>query len=82
MHVLINQLGSLMKEEEDMRSYHNHINMYRTEMKHKTTTNHNTNVIMEFDNLAYISGPCLSGLCLFLFEALQVHHDSDKRLQQ
>ena len=26
-------------------------------MKHKTTTNHNTNVIMKFDNLAYISRP-------------------------
>jgi hypothetical protein len=42
--------------------------MYRTEMKHKTTTNHNTNVITKFDNLAYISGPLsqwvrLSYLC-------------------
>jgi hypothetical protein len=55
--VLINQLGILKKEEEDMRKYHIHINMYRTEMKHKTTTNHNTNVITEFDNLAYVSGP-------------------------
>jgi hypothetical protein len=82
MHVLINQLGSLKKEEEDMRRYHSHLNMYRTEMKYKTTTNHNTNVIMEFDNLAYVSRPCLSGICLFLFESLQVHHDSAKRLQQ
>jgi hypothetical protein len=46
-----------MKEEEDMRSYHIHINMYRTEMKHKTTANHNTNVITEFGNLAYVSKP-------------------------
>jgi hypothetical protein len=44
-----------MKEEEDMRSYHSHINMYRTKMKHKTKANHNTNVITEFDNLAYVS---------------------------
>jgi hypothetical protein len=44
-----------MKEEEDMRSYHNHINMYRTKMKQKIEENHNTNVIMEFDNLAHVS---------------------------
>jgi len=33
------------------------MNMYKTEMKHKTKTNHNTNVITEFDNLAYVFGP-------------------------
>jgi hypothetical protein len=36
--------------------------MYRTKMKHKTTANHNTNVIMEFVNLSYVSGPSLSGI--------------------
>ena len=40
-----------------MRIYPSHINMYRNKMKHKTTTNHNTNVIMEFDNLTYVSEP-------------------------
>jgi len=65
-----------------MRIYHNHIIMYKTEMKQYTTTNHNTNVIIEFDNIAYVSGPCLSGFFLFMFEALQVHHDSAKRLQK
>jgi hypothetical protein len=33
------------------------MNMYRTEIKHKTIANHNTNVITEFYNLAYVSGP-------------------------
>jgi hypothetical protein len=56
--------------------------MYITEMRHKTIKNHNNNVIMKFDNLAYVSGSCLSGLCLFLFEAFQVHHDSSKRLKK
>jgi hypothetical protein len=42
--------------------------MYITEMKHNKTTNHNTNVIMDFDNLPYISRPLsqwarLSYLC-------------------
>jgi hypothetical protein len=37
---------------------------------------------MEFNNLAYVFGPCLSGIFLFMFEALKVHHDSAKRLQQ
>jgi hypothetical protein len=40
-----------------MRRYHNHISMYVSEMKNKKTTNHNTNMIIEFDNLAYVSGP-------------------------
>jgi hypothetical protein len=65
-----------------MRRYHSHINMYITEMKYKTTKNHNTNVIIEFDNLAYVSGPCLSGIFLFMFKSLQVNHDSAKRLQK
>jgi hypothetical protein len=46
-----------MKEEEDMRIYHSHINMYIIEMKHNTTTNHHTNVITEFVNLTHVSGP-------------------------
>jgi hypothetical protein len=33
------------------------MNMYRTKINHKATANHNTNVITEFDNLAYVSGP-------------------------
>ena len=33
------------------------MNMYITKMKHKTVANHNTNLIMEFNNLAYVFGP-------------------------
>jgi hypothetical protein len=36
-------------------------------MNHKTTTNHNTNVIMEFDNLAYVSDPLSQWVMLSYF---------------
>jgi hypothetical protein len=32
MHVLLNQLGILMNEEEDMRIFHSHKHIYRFEM--------------------------------------------------
>jgi hypothetical protein len=66
---LLTNLGRLKKEEEVMRSYYSHINMYRTEMKHKTTTNHKINVIMEFRNLAYVSGPLSQWVRLSYFSS-------------
>jgi hypothetical protein len=66
--VLINQLRSFKKEEEVIEEMWSYIHMCRSEIKHKTVENHNTNVITEFGNLAYVFGPCLGGLCLFLFE--------------
>jgi hypothetical protein len=66
-----------------MRKHNNHIYIYRYEMKHKTTTNHNTNVITEFENLAYVFGPfVLEGEAfLFMFKYLKCQHSSAKRLQ-
>jgi hypothetical protein len=54
--MLINQLGSLKKEEELYKKHHNHMHIYIYEIKHKQQQTINTNVIMEFNNLAYISG--------------------------
>jgi hypothetical protein len=45
-----------MKEEEVMRKHNSHINIYRSEIKHEDQQTINTNVIMKFDNLAYVSG--------------------------
>jgi hypothetical protein len=53
------------------RKHNNHIHIYRSEKKHKQRRTINTNVITEFDNLAYVSGPLsewvrLSYFCLKL----------------
>jgi hypothetical protein len=41
--------------EEDMRIYHNHEHIYRTEMKQSEQQTITREVIMEFNNLAYVS---------------------------
>jgi len=46
-----------MKEEEDMRRHNNQINMYIFETNHEQQQTINTNVIMKFNNLAYVSRP-------------------------
>jgi hypothetical protein len=48
-----------MKEEELYEETGNisHIHIYRSEIKQEEQQTINTNVITEFDNLAYVSGP-------------------------
>ena len=46
-----------MKEEEVMRKHNNNINIYISEKKNEDKKTINTNVITEFDNLAYVSEP-------------------------
>ena len=61
MNVFINHLGSLMKDE-NYKVNMIAINKFKYINISMRTTNHkNTKVITKFDNLAYISGPFLSG---------------------
>ena len=71
-----------MKEEEVMRIHNNHKHVYRFEINHKEQKTINTNVIIEFDNLAYVSEPLSQWDFLFLFKASQEHHESANGLQQ
>jgi hypothetical protein len=67
-----------MKEEELMKKYGSHINSYIYESKHNETTNHKH----QCDNGVRQSRLCLRAFVsvgeyfLFMFEALNVHHNS------
>ena len=59
------------------------INQYTDlEISMKKQQTINTKVIMEFDNLAYVSEPLSQWDFLFLFKYFQVHHESSNGLQK
>jgi len=59
-----------MKEEELMMKHSSHKIIFRSENNHKGTKNHKQqNLISEFDNLAYISGPLSQWVRLSYFSS-------------